>query len=175
MEEFSNNNNKESSSNEDFNNALKEFNLDDQKIISEEFKVLKSSIYGLENKIGGFRLIDDASDEMKEFFKSRGGVPANMENNYGDQDKLDSMLDELNYKKKDLENIKSSILNKDIDSILSNREKRIAFDNKKYGGYSISGEEYHKRENDFNLKLQEERDEEQIKKLKNDIRNMPMN
>lgn len=176
MEKHSNN--KESNLNENFNNALREFSFDDQKVISEEIKLLQASIYGLKNKIRSFRLIDDSSDEMKEFFKSRGGVPNNMDGIYGDQAKLDSMLDELNYREKDFKNIQDGVLSKDMNSIISSRENRIAFDDKKYGAYSISGKEYHREENRFNEKIKEERekkDQEQIDKLRNDIRNMPMN
>ena len=115
---------------------------------------------------------------MKDFFKSRGGVPNNMVKLYGDQSNLDSMFDELNYKEEALKNIKENVLNKDINSILSTIEKRVAFDGKKYGAYSILGEDYRREENRFNEKLKEERERkelEQINKLRNDIRNMPMN
>lgn len=190
MEKFSNNN--ESSLDKDpgkqigdegleekqedkFNSIFKELSPEDQKIVSEEVKVLRASIMGLKNQISGFRLIDDVSDEMKEFFKSRGGVPYSMKGIYGEQSELDAMLDELNSNNKDLENIKTSLFRKDMESILSNIEKRKKFDDKKYGAYSISGEEYHKSENDFNRQLQKEREEEAIKKLRDGIRDMPMN
>ncbi len=171
-------NKKESTLNEGLNNDLKEFSLNDQKIISKEIKCLRASINGLESRIKNLHLIDDASDEMKEFFKSRGGVPPHLDHFYGDQDKMDSLLDELNFKKNTLENIKNNILNKDMESIISNIKKRVSFDDKKYESYSISGEEYHKEEDRFNKKIKEDRekkDQEQINKLRNDIRNMPMN
>jgi len=160
-------NNEESNSEEfELNKALLEFSKEDKEIVLEEFKVLTRAIIpNLKDKIGNLKLLDEQSDEIKELFK-QGKMPVHMKDNYGNQESLDSLLDTLSSSTKDLEDLKKYVLAKNIEAIKSLRDKRIEEYNKAKGVYSLSGEEVKKREDQFNKKLEEERE---MQRLKDDI------
>ncbi len=93
-------------------------------------------------------------------------MPLQMRENFGDQEALDTLLDKLNSKTKDLEDLKKYVLTKNIEAIKSLRDKRMEEYRKEKGVYSLSGEEVKMREDRFNKKLEEEA---KIKRIQDDL------
>ncbi len=161
--------NKQNPSNESLNEALSELSLEDAEMVREEFKILnKAIIPGLENKIGSFKLIEDMSEEIKQLAES-GRMPAQLRDQYGTQEDLDKLLDELNESKKNAESLKENLLNKNTEAIKEYRKKRIEAFNEKFGHYSLTGKEYQDREDKTNRKIAEER---RIKEIRDDLNNL---
>lgn len=154
------------------NNALRGLSEADAKLFSEEFMILnKSVIPQLKSKISSFRLIDQASDEIKDLFNS-GRMPAHQKDSFGSQAALDILIDTLSEKLQDLEKLKNFLLNKDIESIKSYREGRIAEMEKKFGAYSLTGKEYHRKEDHYNRQLEKENELERIREEINRLQNL---
>jgi phosphoenolpyruvate carboxylase len=126
------------------NNILKELSEEDALLVVEEFKILqRADIANLKTKI---------SNASGKDLEKPGG-----------EDKLDKLLEELSDKQKALENLKKYLLNKDINSIKAYRDERIRGYLNEKGSYSLTGEEYHKNEDDFNRKLEEENEKNKIR------------
>lgn len=152
------------------NNTLRELSKEDAKLVSEEFMILNGAeIPQLKSEISSFRLIDKASDEIKNLYKS-DRMPAHMRDSFGGQEQLDKLVDNLSAKLRDSEELKKFLLKKDIESIKSYRERRIKEMDKKFGTYSLTGKEYQREEDSYNRKLEEENE---LKRIRDDISRLP--
>ena len=153
-----------------FKNSFLELNDEDAKLFSEEFMILNRSVIPqLKSKISSFRLIDQASEEMKSLSKS-DRIPSHMKDSFGTQEDLDKLIDTLSEKLQDLEKLKTLLLNKDIESIKSYREGRIKEMEKKFGAYSLTGEEYHRKEDRYNRELDKENE---LRRIMDEINRLP--
>ncbi|MCX6795843.1 MAG: hypothetical protein NT165_03930 [Candidatus Falkowbacteria bacterium] len=152
------------------NNTLRELSEEDAKLVSEEFMILNGAeIPRLKSKISSFRLIDKASDEIKDLYKS-DRMPAHMRDSFGGQEQLDKLVDDLSLKLRYSEELKKFLLKKDVESIKSFRERRVKEMDEEFGAYSLTGKEYQRKEDSYNRKLEEENE---LKKIRDDINWLP--